>query len=161
MRIERVAVNASPLIALFQSGQSELLPQLFDDIIVPESVWREVAETKHDDVAATGLRSATWAKKTSVSISPRIEPWNLGAGESAVLSVALVETDCRALVDDRAARRCAKTIGVRTLGTGGLLVLAKRRGLVTSVAGAIRKLSDAGLWLSDDLIALLLRQAGE
>lgn len=125
MRIERVAVNASPLIALFQSGQAELLPQLFDDIFVPEAVWREVTETEHEDVAAAGLRSAPWAKRAAVSISPRIESWNLGEGESAVLSVALNEQDCRALVDDRAARRCAKTLAVRTLGTGGLLILAK------------------------------------
>lgn len=55
MRIERVAANASPLIALFQSGQGELLPQLFDNIVVPESVWREVAGTKHEDLAAAGL----------------------------------------------------------------------------------------------------------
>ena len=44
MRIERVAINASPLIVLFGSRQSELLPQLFSEIVVPEAVWQEVAE---------------------------------------------------------------------------------------------------------------------
>jgi predicted nucleic acid-binding protein len=105
-------------------SQSELLPQLFSDIVVPEAVWQEVAESGHNDVAADGLRKAGWAKKSVVTLSPRVAVWNLGPGESAVLSVALAQPDYRALVDDRAARRCAKTLAVRTLGTGGVLVLA-------------------------------------
>ncbi len=39
MRIDAVVVNASPLITLFRSGQSDLLPSLFNRIVVPEPVW--------------------------------------------------------------------------------------------------------------------------
>jgi predicted nucleic acid-binding protein len=39
MRIEAVVINASPLITLFRSGQADLLPRLFTQIIVPEAVW--------------------------------------------------------------------------------------------------------------------------
>ncbi|MGH9916474.1 MAG: hypothetical protein ACRD63_14445, partial [Pyrinomonadaceae bacterium] len=46
MRIERVVVNASPLIVLFKSGLADLLPQLFTDILVPVAVWSEVASGK-------------------------------------------------------------------------------------------------------------------
>jgi hypothetical protein len=34
MPIERVVVNASPLITLFKSGQADLLPRLFMSILV-------------------------------------------------------------------------------------------------------------------------------
>jgi len=47
------------------------------------------------------------------------------------------------------------------LGTGGLLVLAKRRGLLPSVSETIAKLRHAGLWLSDDIAQVLRAQAGE
>ena len=47
------------------------------------------------------------------------------------------------------------------LGTGGVLVLAKRRGLLPSVADGIARLRDAGLWLSDDIVRMLKAQAGE
>ena len=47
------------------------------------------------------------------------------------------------------------------LGTGGLLVLAKRRGLLTSVGEGIEKLRNSGLWLSDDIVRILKTQAGE
>jgi predicted nucleic acid-binding protein len=65
------------------------------------------------------------------------------------------------MVDDRAARRCAKTLGIHTLGTGGMLILAKRRGLITSVGNRLNRLREAGLWLSDEMVTLLLKQAGE
>jgi len=42
MRIEKVVINSSPLIVLFRSGQADLLPQLFRDIILPKSVYQEV-----------------------------------------------------------------------------------------------------------------------
>jgi len=59
------------------------------------------------------------------------------------------------------ARRCAKTLNIPILGTGGLLVLAKRRGLLPSVGEGIAKLRRAGLWLSEDVARILLAHAGE
>jgi predicted nucleic acid-binding protein len=109
MRIERVVVNASPLITLFRSHQADLLPRLFSEILVPEAVWQEVVESDHEDVASVSLKTAHWARKITVQISPWIVGWNLGAGESAVLTAVLNRPDCRAMVDDRPARRCART----------------------------------------------------
>ncbi len=65
------------------------------------------------------------------------------------------------MVDDKAARRCAKTFGIQTLGTGGMLILAKRRGLIESVAAELDNLRIAGLWMSDELVDLFLEEAGE
>ncbi len=90
-----------------------------------------------------------------------VAAWNLGDGESAVFSFAKMEPGYRAIVDDLAARRCARTLGVRTLGTGGLLVLAKRRGLIETVRDRINMVIDNGLYLSDSVVQLLLSEAGE
>ena len=51
MQIDKVVVNASPLITLFRSGQAGLLPQLFQKIIVPGAVWTEVTGGERDDPA--------------------------------------------------------------------------------------------------------------
>ena len=77
------------------------------------------------------------------------------------LGYALENQPCRAVVDDAEARRCARTLGIRTLGTGGVLVLAKQRGLIVSVTEGLNRLRQAGLWLSDDVARLLLKRAGE
>jgi predicted nucleic acid-binding protein len=65
------------------------------------------------------------------------------------LSLALKNSSYAALVDDKAARRCGQALGITTIGTGGLLILAKRRGLIPSISPGIQALRDAGLWLSD------------
>ncbi|MFN6479286.1 hypothetical protein [Nostoc sp. DedQUE07] len=46
--------------------------------------------------------------------------------------MALKNSDYAAIVDDRATRRCGQALGINTIGTGGLLILAKRRGLIPS-----------------------------
>ena len=78
-----------------------------------------------------------------------------GSGETEVLSYALAHPPLRAVIDDMDARRCAQTLGIPIFGTGGLQVLAKRRGLLRSVGEAITKLRGAGLWLSEELVQIL------
>ena len=87
--------------------------------------------------------------------SPEVVAWNLGAGETAVLSFAQHNRDYTALLDDRTARRCAEVLGIPLLGTAGVVVLAKRRGLIVSVESDLCRLRVAGLWLSDQLLEQL------
>ena len=161
MQIEKVVVNASPLILLFKSGLDDLLPQLFSTIIVPEAVWDEVS--RGGDTAAQKLldNETTWITRGRIQIPPEILVWNLGDGESEVLSWTFTNKGFRAVIDDKAARNCAKTIGIETLGTGGILVLAKRRGLIDSVGEALDKLQAVGLYVSDEIIKLLKHRGGE
>lgn len=164
MRIDAVVINASPLITLFRSGQADLLPRLFTHIVAPEAVWQEVVLDEWEewaDRAARELSKQSWPVRAEVTSSPRVAAWELGAGETAVLSHALANPPLRAVIDDMDARRCAKTLNISMRGTGGLLVLAKRRGLLPSVGEGIVKLRDAGLWLSDEIVQILKTQAGE
>ncbi|PZN75198.1 MAG: DUF3368 domain-containing protein, partial [Candidatus Methylumidiphilus alinenensis] len=143
-----------------RSGQADLLPRLFKRIIVPDAVWSEVVNERRD-AAARGLLSQTWPIREKVTISPRVQAWNLGSGETAVLSYALMNPAIRAVIDDMDARRCAQALGIALFGTGGILLLAKRRGLLESVNDGLIRLRNAGLWLSDDIIQLIKTQAGE
>ena len=56
---------------------------------------------------------------------------------------------------------CASSLGVLTLGSGGAIVLAKQRGMVPLVGDRLKRLQEAGLWISADVIALLKQNAGE
>lgn len=88
--------------------------------------------------------------------------WNLGDGETEVLSLALAgESNYLALVDDRASRRCADTLGIPTLGTAGLMVVAKSRNLIQSVQSELEKLESAGLYISEEIKLAIYRQASE
>jgi len=157
MPIKRVVINASPLITLFSSQQEYLLPDLFDEIYVPDAVWNEVVLSEKADRAAQEVPQQAWLTKLPAdAVDLDIQIWNLGAGESEVMHHTRKLNSDRAIVDDLAARRCCKNLDIRSLGTCGVLVLAKRRGVITELQPAIQKLRDAGLWLSDGLVASLL-----
>ena len=162
MPIEHVVINASPLIILFKARLEDLLPKLFCDIHIPQAVLSEVTDVDYEDESVAGISHVEWAKQAFIDhILPNISAWDLGAGESEVLTFAFQNPGFHAILDDKAARRCAKTLGIKTLGTGGLLILAKRRGLIASVASGLDRLRQSGLWISDELEDLLLKEAGE
>ena len=74
MRIERVVVDASPLIVLFKSGLAELLPQLFSEVIVPASVRREVMSRARKTMQARALPRrpgpSLWKTRSFLPSSP-------------------------------------------------------------------------------------------
>lgn len=156
---EKIVINASPLILLCKSGLERLLPELFTEVVMPNAVLDEII--RGEDIVSQKVRVASWLKPISVEISDDILIWNLGDGESEVLSVAFAERKFTAVVDDRAARNCAQTLSIKTLGTGAILVLAKRKKLIESVGSALANLKEAGLYISEDIVELLKRQAGE
>jgi predicted nucleic acid-binding protein len=157
MRINRVVVNASPLICLFKSGLSHLLPELFSEIVVPDKVYREITAKSGID-----LLSIKHLKKVTEIIVPQtVTAWDLGEGESSVLAFALKNPDYWVVLDDREARRCAASLGCHYTGTVGIIVLAKRRGIIKSVRESLTELQSAGLWLSETFIVEVCQQAGE
>ncbi len=162
MPIEKAVINASPFILLCKSGLVEILPELFADVYMPEAVSQEII--RGDDAASQKLLECRklWLDFYPVDIVEDVLVWNLGDGETEVLSFVFEnKTEYTALIDDRAARRCAETLGIKTLGTGGILILAKKRGLIETVSVELKKLQDAGLWLSDEIADVILKQAGE
>lgn len=159
MPIEKIVLNASPLILLCKADLESLLPALFTEIYIPDAVSREIAVG--NDVVSSKVAKATWLQGATVEVSSEILVWNLGPGESEVLSLALGNEEYTAVIDDRAARNCALTLSIRTLGTGAVLILAKRKGLIDSVGSALAKLKDAGLYISDEVTTLVTSKAGE
>jgi len=87
--------------------------------------------------------------------------WDLGKGETSVIGYANLHPEYHVIIDDAAARRCAKTFGIKSIGTLGVLLLAKRQGIISSIKPAIKLLEEAGLWLGKDLINMVLKEAGE
>lgn len=162
MRIEKVVINASPFILFCKSGLADILPELFSEIRMPEKVVTEIIAG--GDIAAEKLfdYEEKWLIRCLPSVAQEVLVWNLGDGETDVLSFAYGNKErYTALIDDRAARRCAETLNIKTLGTGGILVLAKKRNLIGKVEPELEKLQNSGLWISEDVKRIILKQANE
>jgi predicted nucleic acid-binding protein len=150
-----IVLNASPSIVLLKSDLDDILPKMFGRIIRPDAVWNEI--TACNDKASENLKQAPWIKRKSIDIHERILVWNLGPGESEVLSWSLRNHDDLAVIDDMAARKCSKSLKIRHIGTADLLVLAYRNGLIPSLEHAFSKVKNAGLFLSDQLVTDLIQ----
>jgi len=162
MPISRVIMNASPIICMMKAGIIEVLPALFKDIVVPQEVKREILVRGRTDLKGEVLASYQWIRLVNdIVVAPQVASWDLGQGESAVISFALDNPDFWTVIDDREARRCATALHCRHTGTLGIIVLAKRRGIIPSIRGYIERLKEAGLWLSDELVDQVCRKSGE
>ena len=82
----------------------------------------------------------------------------MGQGETSVLAYVLAHSGWTAILDDGAARKCAKTFGIALKGTLSVIILAKKRGLIPSAAQTLHAVREAGLRLDDKVISTALRQ---
>jgi predicted nucleic acid-binding protein len=162
MPISRVTLNASPMICLMKVGITDILPALFKDIVVPEAVKKEILVKGETDLKGDRLASYNWLRLAEdIRIAPQVASWDLGQGESAVISFVLEHPDFWAVLDDREARRCSMALHCHYIGTLGIIALAKRRGVIPSIRRYLERLKEAGLWLSDELVDKVCSKSGE
>jgi predicted nucleic acid-binding protein len=149
-------VNASPIITLAKAGHLVLMTALATEVLLPEAVVVEVLEGPGTDPARQAVEGG-WGTRVAVPKVPvSVLEWGLGAGETAVLAVALARGDCTAILDDAESRRCARTLSIPVMGTLGVVVRAKKQGRIASAAMVIGALRTAGLYVDDALIARVL-----
>lgn len=159
---ELAVVNASPLIFLAKAGLIELLRLVSPQVMVPDLVAQEIGCRGREDLTARALAATPWlVTAPAAPIPPLIQSWDLGAGESAVLTYAHANPGTTAIIDDGAGRRCAEMLGIPLSGTLGLVLLAKRRGVIPAARPVIATLKQHGMFLSDATIDRALALVGE
>lgn len=155
--------NASPLILLGKIQQLHLIEILSPAFRIPKAVVAEIGAGPPNDPSIKWLTSTEIVSHIvdTPPTPPFLAQWDLGSGESAVLSLALVDDGAAVILDDLAARKFAMTFDIPLLGTLGLLLRAKQQGLIDQLAPQIRHLQSAGANLSQSIIAHALCLADE
>ena len=85
----------------------------------------------------------------------------LDRGEAEVIALAQIVEDCTVVLDDSRARKIAEWLGLRQIGTVGLLLRAKRRGLTERIKPHLEALIANGIYIRKELIEAVLKEAGE
>jgi predicted nucleic acid-binding protein len=163
--VASAVVDTSALVALGQLDLLHLLPDLFGEVLLPGAVRREALERREDAPGAATIERAVMAGELRVQrvSSPAVQPaWSrsLGSGETEVIRLALELGADFVVLDDLAARRIADGLGLRVIGTVGILLLARRAGKLTTVLPLIERLRTAGFRLSDDVIDAIRTEEG-
>lgn len=153
----KVVVNATPLIGLSLINRLDLLPALFEEIVVPRVVYDEVVVQGAGRAGAAALSNATWVQIKEPDSSPTIEPLLLGLdiGELQVLLLARDLQPDWVLVDERLGRRVAHVLQLPVKGTVGILLAAFRADLLSKAEAleAIRQLCEQGFRISPAVVA--------
>lgn len=90
----------------------------------------------------------------------RVEAGPLDPGESSAIARAR-EIGAGLLMDDRAAVAQARAIGLKVIGTLGVLVLAKRSGLLKEISPLVHQMRESGYYLGDAVVRAALDAADE
>jgi predicted nucleic acid-binding protein len=147
---EVIAINTSPLIFLTKGGCLDLLKIISPSIIVPAAVATEIQAYGETDVTAVALKNTVWLVIQETPPVPAvIQSWDLGAGESAVLTWGYVNPETEVILDDLAARRCAATLGIPVRGTLGIVLTAKQREVIPAARPILEQLRLCGMYLSE------------
>ena len=156
-----VVSDTSPIQYLHQAGQLALLPVLFGQIMVPPAVVAEVAEGVRQGLDLPNLGALTWIVQRHPDSVPNFPgSSDLDAGEREAIALAL-QLHCRILIDERAGREVARSLGIARTGTLGVLISAKKSGLIPSVAPLIDRIVQRGYRLNEAIRIEALRLAGE
>lgn len=159
-----MVADSGPLIASSMIGQLDLLAGLYSQVIVPRAVYDEVVVRGAGLPGSAELANATWVQvrgevREDALFRGLVE--TLDAGEAAALALAVQVSADLVLLDDLRGRKTARRLGLKVRGSLGVLVEAKRAGLIGSVAPLLDALAMQGIWFSDEVRRRALSEAGE
>lgn len=155
----KIVSNTGPLIALASIGYFDLLHKLFGEVYIPPAVRAEVLDKNTLDA----LEGAAWVTVLPVAdrIAVQLLRDELDAGESEAIILAREADADLLLLDERAARRKAKILNLSMIGTLGILLMAKREGLIASLKPLLDELLHVGFRMSDELYQQVCETADE
>lgn len=159
-----VVADSSPLIVFARSELLPILRQVAGEIVVPQTVYEECTGDMNKpgariiaDAHQAGL--LTVHRDSLVLALPANMPM-LDKGEIAAISLA-IELSEPILMDERLGRQAAAAHGLAVIGSAGILITAKRKGLIAAVQPALLTWQSFGYFLAPALIATVLERAGE
>jgi predicted nucleic acid-binding protein len=136
-----VVSDTSVLIAFESLGKLQILKKIFRQIIIPEGVYKELKVEKGE----FAIESWIIVKQIANTDLFRRLYLDLGEGESETITLSIEEHADFTLLDDKEARKEAIDLNLKVIGTAGILLSAKRKGLIPSVMDEIRKLVPLGI----------------
>jgi len=161
----KLVSDTGPLIGLAKIGQIYLLKNLAEEVIIPPMVHKELFGKVGTE--STQIENAL---HDFIHIENEI-PLDTGTerilaeldeGEKQAISLASIsEGDVLLLLDDRAGRTVADNLNIPTTGLIGVLLLAKEKGLVENIGPLIENLRHNGYWISDEIMQIARKLAGE
>ncbi|MCR4900379.1 MAG: DUF3368 domain-containing protein [Treponema sp.] len=159
----RVIVNSTPLIVLSNINYLHLLKDLYKDIYIPQAVYDEVT-AKNDSACQQIKNNLNWIHicKIQDQSQKRMYQAKLHDGEVEVMILAQEnQNKDLVIIDDNSAKKTAKYLGLTVTGSLGVILKAKKQGLIHSVITLMNQLIQNGFYITPEVYDFVKDEAGE
>ncbi len=154
-----VIADTGALISLGHVGHIDLIKEVFGDFYIAQAVWEELKDydnPEFDDKILNKLKKKVVKIKSRNHLSVVMD---YGESESVILYEEL-KADYL-LLDDNRARKIAESLNVNCIGSIGLLIKAKQKGLILELKPIFEKWISIGRYFSKKLLNEVLTKYGE
>jgi predicted nucleic acid-binding protein len=162
--MREIVVNTGPIIALVAATQSiEWLPTLYDRILIPYEVLLEIKAGgigNPETLALHGVKDLVTIGQQKACLPPALLR-ELDLGEASVIHTAIHHGISTVAIDEKAGRRIARLNGLKVTGSLGILIKAKKHGLIDHLSDCISRIQFQGIWISETLVQQALAEVGE
>ncbi len=157
----KVVSDTTPIISLLKLNRLDLLKQLYEQIYIPNAVYKEIEAGKTKPYYKD-LAKISWINILKINDKNSLKYFldlDLGEAEAIVLATEL-NADL-IIIDEKLGRFHAKLASLKLTGTIGILLKAKANGLITELKPLLNQLIKNNVWISKNLKNLILQKAGE
>ncbi|WP_341327755.1 DUF3368 domain-containing protein [Methylotuvimicrobium sp. KM2] len=155
-----LVADCSALIALSTCDRLALLDQIFGQVVVPEGVYNEATEPNKKQASQLTTYLKDKIRKVDMQNYVFLDGFADAGETEAMILYKQISAD-KLLIDDRRGRNIATLNQIETIGSLGVLLVAKQRGLIDQIASLLRQLDQSDIYLSKQLISTVLELANE
>lgn len=148
---DRAVTNSTCLIGLERIERLDIRNQVFSYVAIPLAVQIEVGILENWLIVRTVANQAV-----VTTLRTQVDE-----GEAEAIALAMELGDVFVILDDRKARHIAQQIGLRVIGTVGMLLRAKHKGVIAEVKPLLTALEEADFRISKALVQKALQLARE
>lgn len=155
--------NTGPLIALAKIDQLNLLERLFNQVYIPMAVHHELFAKSGVSAERLNLALNTFIEAKEIQeLKPEVKliTRSLDSGEREAIALAY-QMNIPLAIDDYLGRQAARRLNLQVMGVVGVLIKAKQWGMISVVIPLLEQIRINGYWLSDELVTIAARLAGE
>jgi predicted nucleic acid-binding protein len=159
-----IVSNTTPISNFLHLGQMEILKTIFKKLHVPMAVHSEIEAFFSGDDQWQKCLDEGYIIRTEIQTSPKIKELmiHLHIGEAEALCLCIENNAKLCLIDDKDARIIAGLNNIPISGTLGVLMKAKKMGIIESVKDLMDRLrTEHHYWINDAMYNKILSLSNE
>ena len=155
--------DSTTLIALARTGHLDILKKTVKTLVIPMAVYEEVVVKGHQRPGAAEVKEAGWIEKKATSQREMVTKLNvvLDAGESEAIALAKEIGADLVVLDDKKARKMARSEGLKVAGLLAVLMQAKQLGVIENLQSLLDELKHKGFFINEELYHHVIQEVGE